>query len=1657
MRIKGGPGSGNHGHSGRPGHIGGSNSGGSGGRSAGTGNIASTIRDQETIRRILARSEIIDEKQMVKGLVDSGVAQSALFSNFRTVAEMRNAYYSVLEAHQKMIKDFPDIEAFLELYPLKKIEIVGSTTISSVAKSSVGVGGRYYAGVDRMIISRGNKDTTWREQELILGGHNVNYNGPGMYRHEFSHHIDAHAQEVLPEFYSGFSKVAWSLSSNDAKREVSGYAGSNKSELFAESFSAYVHPKYGSGDKLPKQIEDIFVKHFPKAEKKSSTDIITKAKPKLKQKPLSKEQLEFVFRETTTKYEKQFQKTMIEYFKDQEKAALSVLKKGFEDIEQKHLQGRHDQMSHAPGTGGSGPTSDEYFYHGTVDRCALKIMREGIVPNNNRNFADNLYYTGDRKNSVFVSRSLDIAQSYALNLRDKLKLEKGKISVPTVFKIKMNVKDFVEDEEDRSALRKKGTIPPEAIVAFTTNYGDTWKDLTTPKAKAEMNEEEYYVPLVILIEKETQDTPPNKSFNPSNSRQDKLLSETLGLTRVFGIGPGMEEIKGGPGSGNFGHAGRIGEVGGSGSGGGVGSSLVYSKEGKQAIQQALQKTKETGKEISILFGAKGELLGSTEDDKAEGAVDLPFNKDLNTAGANLQSIHTHPNEEPLSYKDIETLAQYDGLRIQAAITPAGNIHVAEKTSSRRDLYQRTNDLYLKLKTDSADEVIAGRITSKEQAARFMIAGTENLLRTLDKEGLIKYNIQKFDLTKSYFPLDSIEEQVLSPSLGLTRIFPRRKKVVQKGGPGSGNFGHGGRPGQRGGSTPGTGNVYRGEWGDVFHGTAEKFVDSILKNGVVPDEKIFASERFDVATFYARNAVDRFKVKKCAVLVLHKDDFPEKYFPDQHSSAELMTEKTIPPERIKRIELYSVSQFSKDKPRPYQIIFPDKEKKAESIDVYSLVFIDEEQKSLDVTITKASPNALPDRFDFSDWAYKDSEWNKRLQEEGGLFIKEVYGEEGKRVWDDLVLRMGGLEGAFDIDNPLVQEFIKEYSYKFAQGINETTVASLQTAMSKGMSEGLGMDGIAKLIRGVFDNCTKYRSLLIARTETIRASNGAAREAYRQSEVVEGMEWLTTADDRRCSFCLAMDGKVVGLDENYFELGDSLTIGSGTEKATMKFDYEAVGYPPLHPACRCTVVPRVYSEYEIPKSIGLNLFFKGGPRSGNHGHSGRPGHVGGSGSGDGRGSGSGEAESPNKGSIEKQTYEPNGIPQKEKERLIKEIENEWQGTLRKGSARNVLYVDSRGYYNLNLVKKDGKLKGAMSWVQSGPTLAVSNFGTKEPGYGKAMMQDLVNKAAELKCGIHLISLPDAVGFYEDFGMRKGSFDRWFVLTKEDCAMRKKELDSVLPDNEPESGCFVYSSEQKQVGLGIFFKGGHGSGIEGHRTIRNAISTLDEKDKLIALERLRAALKPTQVSHRILPLTGKEISDKLDLDKEQIFKLYQKDWDTLSTEQKQSIAAYQYRKTKSIQDVLRKEKKNKEAESIIASIDSALENQTSKADFTLFRGVSKSLAKQIQSMNPGDTIIDKGFMSTSMDISRAIGFAGGSNAVSSTGKGVLIVIQAPKGTKGLMLPPVKVRGAMEFEYEFLLPKGSTLRLKETRNETVNYAWSKDSPPNNIDRTLKIFEVVQ
>jgi hypothetical protein len=86
-------------------------------------------------------------------------------------------------------------------------------------------------------------------------------------------------------------------------------------------------------------------------------------------------------------------------------------------------------------------------------------------------------------------------------------------------------------------------------------------------------------------------------------------------------------------------------------------------------------------------------------------------------------------------------------------------------------------------------------------------------------------------------------------------------------------------------------------------------------------------------------------------------------------------------------------------------------------------------------------------------------------------------------------------------------------------------------------------------------------------------------------------------------------VIELDENFLDKGDEQDVPWRGETIVLGQDYSAVGGPPLHPNCRCVLVAELDEEKMFVQ--------KGGPGSGNFGHEGRPGEVGGSGPGGGEG--------------------------------------------------------------------------------------------------------------------------------------------------------------------------------------------------------------------------------------------------------------------------------------------------------------------------------------------------------------------------------------------------------------------------------------------------------
>lgn len=129
-----------------------------------------------------------------------------------------------------------------------------------------------------------------------------------------------------------------------------------------------------------------------------------------------------------------------------------------------------------------------------------------------------------------------------------------------------------------------------------------------------------------------------------------------------------------------------------------------------------------------------------------------------------------------------------------------------------------------------------------------------------------------------------------------------------------------------------------------------------------------------------------------------------------------------------------------------------------------------------------------------------------------------------------------------------------------GINRTTEAAVRQALVEGVSADESIRKIAGRVREVFSEATQVRSVVIARTEVIGASNYGAFDGYRQGGA-EKKGWLATRDERVRDAHAQADGQVVELAQPFLVDGEPLM-----------YPGDPSGSPGNVIQCRCTVEPR-----------------------------------------------------------------------------------------------------------------------------------------------------------------------------------------------------------------------------------------------------------------------------------------------------------------------------------------------------------------------------------------------------------------------------------------------------------------------------------------------------
>lgn len=177
---------------------------------------------------------------------------------------------------------------------------------------------------------------------------------------------------------------------------------------------------------------------------------------------------------------------------------------------------------------------------------------------------------------------------------------------------------------------------------------------------------------------------------------------------------------------------------------------------------------------------------------------------------------------------------------------------------------------------------------------------------------------------------------------------------------------------------------------------------------------------------------------------------------------------------------------------------------------------------------------------------------------------LFREQGKSA-----LEFAGSNQPFEVDGS-VQSYIRERVDRFASEFSSNLRSTLTSTITSMAASGATLDEIQGAIRGVYSKAKGFQTARIARTETSKYSNRAAVEAYKQTGYVVAKQWFANPD--ACEFCQELDGKTIGLDDDFAGLGEAIT---GTQGGQYSVDFEDVGEPPAHPNCECTILPSAVS--------------------------------------------------------------------------------------------------------------------------------------------------------------------------------------------------------------------------------------------------------------------------------------------------------------------------------------------------------------------------------------------------------------------------------------------------------------------------------------------------
>lgn len=185
------------------------------------------------------------------------------------------------------------------------------------------------------------------------------------------------------------------------------------------------------------------------------------------------------------------------------------------------------------------------------------------------------------------------------------------------------------------------------------------------------------------------------------------------------------------------------------------------------------------------------------------------------------------------------------------------------------------------------------------------------------------------------------------------------------------------------------------------------------------------------------------------------------------------------------------------------------------------------------------------------------------------MANLFEAEGQAAYDAL-----GIEDDFVI-TPEIKKFIERNTKKLAGSMTDTTSTEIRKIIVEGIEAGEGIDELTSRIDD-YAGFGDARAQMIAITEVSRGQNQAELKAWEESGVVASVVWYTAEDERVDDQCADLHGKEIDLGDDFLSVSEMGSMGIQNYNG-------AIDGPPLHPSCRCVLLPVVNGKSYHRKEV------------------------------------------------------------------------------------------------------------------------------------------------------------------------------------------------------------------------------------------------------------------------------------------------------------------------------------------------------------------------------------------------------------------------------------------------------------------------------------------